>query len=114
VKIEEYQTLANKTASYPGRLGLKNNDMRGLFYTSLGLAGEAGEYTDKIKKVLRDDNGEIRKRDDLLLELGDALWYIAQNAQELGSTLEEVAQMNIAKLNSRQLRGTIGGSGDNR
>jgi NTP pyrophosphatase (non-canonical NTP hydrolase) len=89
-------------------------DISGLLYTSLGLTGEAGEFADKVKKVLRDDNGEIRNRKALLHELGDVLWYVTQSAQELGSTLEDVAAMNITKLDARQKNGTIGGSGDDR
>jgi len=50
----------------------------------------------------------------LLKELGDTLWYLTQSAQALGSTLEEVATLNIAKLDSRASRRAIGGSGDER
>jgi|AntRauTorcE11897_2_1112592.scaffolds.fasta_scaffold04846_5 NTP pyrophosphatase (non-canonical NTP hydrolase) len=112
--LEEYEEQANETAQYPGRLGMKRDDIMGLMYTSLGLAGEAGEYADKIKKVLRDDNSNIKCREPLLYELGDVLWYVTQNAQELGFSLKEVAQMNIEKLRSRKSRRKIGGSGDNR
>ncbi len=47
-------------------------------------------------------------------ELGDVLWYLTQICTELGLTLEEVAETNIAKLSSRQERGKIRGDGDNR
>ena len=53
-------------------------------------------------------------RQDLILELGDVLWYVANAAKELDVSLEEVATQNIAKLDSRSKRNMLGGSGDNR
>lgn len=107
--FEEYQKLAQKTAVYP-------NQGSNFVYTTLGLVGEAGEVAEKIKKVLRDDGGVINeaKKQELAKELGDVLWYLAGLAAELGISLEEIAQMNLSKLASRQERGKISGSGDNR
>ena len=51
---------------------------------------------------------------NLTKELGDVLWYISAIASDLDINLETVAQMNVAKLNSRKNRNEIGGSGDNR
>ena len=50
----------------------------------------------------------------ILKELGDCLWYLAEIAYELDTTLEEVAKMNIRKLLERKNKGKIGGSGDER
>lgn len=50
----------------------------------------------------------------LALEIGDVLWYCATLARDIGMTLEEVAELDIAKLNSRKQRGKLGGNGDNR
>ena len=47
-------------------------------------------------------------------ELGDVLWYVAQLASELGLALEDVARENLEKLGSRQRRGVLSGSGDER
>ncbi|NCV03716.1 MAG: hypothetical protein EBV46_04600, partial [Burkholderiaceae bacterium] len=47
-------------------------------------------------------------------ELGDVLWYCAMIADELNITLGYAAERNISKLEDRQNRNVIGGSGDNR
>lgn len=85
-------------------------------YATLGLVGEAGEVAEKLKKILRDGNFEIgeAEKQDLLRELGDVQWYVVDSADELGSSGEEVARMNIDKLKSRRERGVLQGSGDNR
>lgn len=82
----------------------------------LGLPGESGEVADKIKKVMRDQNGQITPTDKLLLgkELGDVLWYLESTARYLGLDLESLAQGNIDKLESRLERGKINGRGDER
>jgi len=82
----------------------------------LGLAGEAGEVTEDVKKILRDKGGKTtdKDREELVLELGDVMWYIAVVADYLGVTMEEVAEKNIEKLVSRKNRGTLSGSGDDR
>jgi NTP pyrophosphatase (non-canonical NTP hydrolase) len=107
--FEEYQKQARTTAIYPD-LG------KNFIYPTLGLVGEAGEIAEKIKKVLRDGNGEItdEKRGELNKELGDVLWYIANLSVELGISMEEIALNNLEKLKSRQERNQLHGSGDNR
>ena len=69
-----------------------------------------------MKKVLRDNDGVIseEKREEITKELGDVLWYIANLSKELNVSLEDVAQKNIEKLQSRQQRNELHGSGDNR
>jgi len=85
-------------------------------YPALGLAGEAGEVCEKVKKMFRDDDGEVTpaKLEEIKKELGDVLWYIANLAADFGINLDEVAMLNLDKLFSRQKRGTLKGSGDNR
>ena len=82
----------------------------------LGLAGEAGETADKVKKILRDKNGLISDVDkrEVVKELGDTLWYISAISSYLGVELEEVAKQNIDKLESRRRRNQLHGEGDNR
>lgn len=82
----------------------------------LGLAGESGEVLEKVKKLLRDQQGHLGADDrvELIKELGDILWYVTSVAHLLGSDLATVARLNNQKLASRQARNQLGGSGDNR
>lgn len=82
----------------------------------LGLVGEAGETADKIKKILRDKEGVISEMDktEVAKELGDVLWYVANIARYMGVSLEEVAEMNLEKLEGRKQRNLLHGEGDNR
>lgn len=107
--LNEYQNMAKETAIYP-TLG------HPIVYPALGLAGEAGEVAEKVKKLCRDDNCVLTdvKKTELMKEAGDVLWYLAAIATELGVTLQDIAWMNIDKLQSRKERNTIGGNGDNR
>ena len=87
-----------------------------LVYLALGLNGEAGEVAEKIKKMVRDEEGVLsdEKKELLKLELGDVLWYITMLSKEVGSSLEEIAHLNNKKLLSREVRGKIKGTGDTR
>lgn len=109
--LDAYQRLAGRTAHYPGR-GAKPIAS----YPALGLAGEAGEVCEQIKKALRDDEGRItpQRRQALKKELGDVLWYLAALAFELDLDLSQIAQTNLDKLADRKKRGVLGGSGDER
>jgi NTP pyrophosphatase (non-canonical NTP hydrolase) len=99
MNFEEYQSEASQTAHYPRR-------MSNLEYPTLGLAGEAGEVANIVKKIQRDNDGVINDeiRTKLKDELGDVLWYISACADELGLTLAEVAQYNVDKLARRHNR----------
>ena len=109
MELNAYQSAARKTAAYPD-IG------RNPIYPTLGLSGESGEVADKVKKVIRDQNGvfDESSREAIKLELGDVLWYVAQLAGELGYDLDEIATANLDKLASRAARGRISGSGDSR
>ena len=83
-----------------------------LIENTLGLAGEAGEVSEKIKKLFRDKNRF--SDEDLLKELGDVLFYTVSLANIFGCNLRKVMEINMAKLDDRQQRGVLKGSGDNR
>ncbi len=108
IDLSEYQRRSRRTAGYPRQAWLA--------YPALGLAGEAGEVAEHVKKTIRDDGGSVsdERRQALSRELGDVLWYVAQLATELGLDLDQIAQANLEKLLSRQERGVLSGSGDDR
>jgi NTP pyrophosphatase (non-canonical NTP hydrolase) len=110
MEFNDYQARAGKTAIYP------TDGLSGLLYTSLGLVSEAGEVAGKVKKILRDNNSVMtdERREQLIDELGDVLWYCAMISTELKINLGAVAVRNIDKLEDRASRGKIQGSGDNR
>ncbi len=98
-----YQDFTDSTAIYPPEKGLE--------YTALGLASEAGEFAGKVKKAIRDNTYDT---DAMAAELGDVLWYLARAAAELDYHLSTIAEMNVEKLKSRKERNVLGGSGDDR
>ena len=108
MNFNEYQTIAKTTAIYP------RTDA--LVYPVLGLTGEAGEIANKVKKVIRDNEGVLseKSRQSILDELGDVLWYVSALASDLDVSLEDVAHRNVVKLQKRMDKGTLGGSGDER
>jgi|MGYP003676482359 NTP pyrophosphatase (non-canonical NTP hydrolase) len=83
-----------------------------LVENTLGLMGETGEIAEKIKKMLRDDT-KVSK-DDIIKELGDVAFYLTAIANYFDSSLSDVLEVNVAKLDDRAKRGVIRGSGDNR
>lgn len=107
--FEEYQNESQKTARYPV-VGAP------FVYPTLGLVGEAGEVAEKVKKIMRDNGGiaDDARKEEIVKEMGDVLWYLAQLATTLGISLENVAKNNIEKLRSRLERNAIHGDGDNR
>ena len=122
--LNEYQAQAMTTC-------MKSCD--NFSYMMLNLVGEVGEFASKVAKEIRKGNIEIgatampnkimpymneeewwAKDAELLKEAGDILWQLSGLCKTMGWTLEEVAQVNLAKLASRAERGKIDGDGDNR
>lgn len=101
--LSSYQKVAASTAIYPTQ--------HAITYPALGLAGEAGEVANKVKKIIRD--GKLDKS-ALGAEIGDCLWYIAALCRDLNLDLGEIAKANLEKLQDRKARGTLKGSGDKR
>lgn len=116
MNFNEYQKEAHTFAVYP-LLSIRAEEIDTEFvYPTLGLVGEAGEFAEKIKKIIRNKNGKLDLDDYLSLEkeLGDVMWYVAELATVLHSNLEDIAKENINKLSSRKERGVIKSEGDNR
>ena len=80
----------------------------------MGLLEEAGEVAGVFKRLLRGDYSEDVAVTKLHKELGDVLWYMSQIAFDNGWKLSEIATGNLEKLESRQVRGMILGSGNDR
>lgn len=110
MNIDDYQKQALTTVLSTG------DSFKDLLHWVLGLNGEAGEVAEKLKKIIRDKDSVVSEEDkiELAKELGDVLWYLAVFAHDLGVPLSEIAQANLDKLQSRKVRGKLGGSGDNR
>jgi|TARA_R100000482_G_C5115335_1_gene142731 NTP pyrophosphatase (non-canonical NTP hydrolase) len=104
--LNNYQMKARKFSIYPERMKI--------MYPALGLAGEAGEVADKVKKIYRDGRDDARFKGDIAREIGDVLWYCSALADDLGFSLQQIAEMNIYKLSCRMNKGTIVGDGDDR
>lgn len=102
--LDQYQYLADQTAIYP--------DSAKITYPLIGLVGEVGEFSNKYKKTIRDNKEMVF--DDIVGELGDILWYLSALARDHNISLGFIANENLRKLASRQERGVLGGSGDNR
>lgn len=113
MKIDEYQ---EKTAEFDFFEATDDLLTPGFLEKVLGLAGEAGEVADKVKKIIRDKDGHISEedRDAIMKELGDVMWYVASVARYLNVSLSEVAEGNIKKLSSRKKRNKLHGEGDER
>ena len=126
MELNEYQEKAMRTC-------LPSSD--NLLYMLTNLVGEVGEFSGKIAKHMRkgiffvttenrNGNGDIlhthmlniskEEKDDLKKEASDIAWQLAGLCNAMGWSLEEVCQMNLDKLASRQSRGVIDGNGDRR
>ena len=95
---KEYQQLAARTLLKEPGFKISNNEMM-IVWNALGLAGEAGEVADLVKKAVFHQHGIVKE--NLANELGDVLWYIAALCSDLELDLGDVMQMNIDKLKAR-------------
>lgn len=106
--FKDYEQVILDTALYPeaGR-----GTEKALVYVALGLTGESGEFSEKVKKKLRDGVFDARLA---AKELGDVLWYLTAASRELGYSLQDIAEMNAVKLLERKRLNMIQGNGDER
>lgn len=95
--LNDYQELALRTS---------RNDLTSqahLMNGCLGLAGEAGECCDLLKKHQFQDGRDIKEK--MIDELGDVLWYVSETATALGVWMDDIAEHNIEKLKKRYPEG---------
>lgn len=119
MELNEYQKKAMTTCM---------ESSKNFSYMFLNLVGEIGEFASKVAKAIRKEQIDIQDsklefydcdtywaiEDELKKEAGDILWQISGLCSIMGWKLEDIAQMNLDKLASRQTRGVIDGNGDNR
>jgi len=123
MKLNEYHEQARTTDMYPAK-DIKHLVKKGIFldethlleYTFVCLDGEMGEIGNKIKKIRRDYDSNITKEmcASIMYELGDVLWYICRMGDIIGFDLDDIARLNLRKLQERKKNNIIRGNGDNR
>lgn len=124
MQADEYQVKAAQTALYEegankAVYSLSSEEavnLLNLHYVVLKLNGEAGEVAELVGKMVRDDGGKlsVERRNSILKELGDVLWYCAALCTELEADLSAVMDTNVRKLLQRQGEGKLHGSGSDR
>lgn len=100
--FNEYQAETKKTSIYP-------NVGRNFTYPAFGIASEAGEIADTLKRVVRDKKSVYGEADRELIkaDIGDLLWYAAALASEFELRFDDVATYNLEKLAKRMREGTL-------
>lgn len=98
MKANEYQSLASRTLIDEPDFDISPENVM-ISWNALGLAGEAGEVVDLIKKGIYHQQGI--DKDKVKKELGDVLWYLSALCKQFDFTLEEVMEANINKLKAR-------------
>lgn len=96
--LNEYQDSAMRTAS-----GSCSDNFDLLLNGAMGLNGEAGEVIDIVKKHMF--QGHKLDLNHTAKELGDALWYLAVAAKGIGYDLDDIAKINVEKLQKRYPNG---------
>ena len=96
IDFDKYQKDSSATS---GAFQDLYSDQARLAIAGLGLAGEAGEVVDYLKKVV--GHGHKLDKDKLVKELGDVLWYVAEICSAINADMSDVAQQNIDKLKAR-------------
>lgn len=104
--VKEYQNWTRSTAIYPGH---GENGFNECLYLTLGLTSESGEVAGKVKKIIRGDKVDPEA---YVSELSDVLWYLARLCDNVGITMEDLADYSVKKLEERKATNTIKGSGD--
>ena len=92
---KEYMELAMRTAP-------EMDAASKLSHGILGINSEAGELAGIVQKVYQ---GHLPDREHMLKEVGDCYWFLAEICYALGTTPDEVMEMNIEKLKARYPEG---------
>ena len=108
MNLDEYQKKAQVFSVYDEQLAV--------VYPVTLLNEEAGEVAGKMAKAMRKgmDFNDPSFKQDIAKELGDVLWALSAAALDLGLSLDDIARVNLTKLERRMARGVIVGEGDDR
>jgi NTP pyrophosphatase (non-canonical NTP hydrolase) len=100
MKLDDYQKQAMES------IAIKDASIAALAHRILGLSGESGLIANRIKKIIRDSDGELSQADQQFIKekLGDALYYISALADYADLSLSEVAVNNLEKANRFKLK----------
>lgn len=93
-----YQELAGRTLIEEPDFTITSDEVM-IVWNAIGLAGEAGEVADLVKKGIFHQHGLDREK--VKKELGDVLWYVAALCSKLDLSLSEVMEANVEKLRAR-------------
>ncbi len=107
--FDEYQRLSRRTMNI-GSSPLVASSTSELLNATLGLVGEAGEFSELVKKHVFHD--KVWNREQAAAELGDVMFYLAFAAEVIGVSLDEIAAGNVAKLAARYPAGFVTGGGN--
>jgi NTP pyrophosphatase (non-canonical NTP hydrolase) len=128
-QFNEYQEFTKSLAVYneavvllspQDQATLPRPTVMSFMYPLLALGEEAGEVQGKVAKFIRKSAQGVTEeqletlRTDVAKELGDLMYQVSETARQFGFTLQEIVDMNVEKLKSRQERGVLVGEGDNR
>jgi NTP pyrophosphatase (non-canonical NTP hydrolase) len=102
MNASEYQELAARTLIDRPDFDISDPAIM-LVWNAIGLAGEAGEVCEHIKKGVFHQHGIDQEK--LAKELGDVLWYVAALATKAHLDMGEIMQANIDKLRLRYPNG---------
>lgn len=91
--LNQYQSLALRTAP------TDVTHFHDLQHAAMGMVTEAAEFMNVLKK--QHAYGKPLDFVNLKEEVGDQLWFCALAARALGTSLEELADLNIRKLQTR-------------
>jgi NTP pyrophosphatase (non-canonical NTP hydrolase) len=119
ITTTEYENFVNRVTSKTStdvnvlkaridELTEKGAEVPQLLTSAYGLSAESGEFTEIVKKILW--QGKDYSEDNIVhmkKELGDCMFYLQLACIALGTSIDEVIQMNFEKLSSRYPEGTF-------
>ena len=102
MELNDYQVRANRTDQRPLQPGQTQlEEEMALAYPLMGMASEIGSLLTQYKKHVRDGEAHELFSRRIAEELGDVLWYVSNLAKKLDLDLDDIAQLNLERINER-------------